>query len=200
MVDVTYQMVLSTIQTIGLLVAIIYYITIMRNAQRTRELTLEAQEHTLETRQSQLFMNIYNLSFGNPVFLKEVKIVHQKSPDINSANDFSRAYDYMNPNPEDPKFQDAWNYVSSFYEGLGVFIKEGLIDIRLIALTMTGMTQSTWNIIAPYVDELRKSYGTPRWVGEWEYLINELDRYIEEHPELKAVDEKTDFSFSPKQE
>lgn len=63
MADITYQMVLSTIQTVSLVVGVIYYITIMRNSQRTRELTLEsqelarkAQEHALETRQAQMFM------------------------------------------------------------------------------------------------------------------------------------------------
>jgi hypothetical protein len=60
MVDLTYQMVLSTIQTVGILVGIIYYLTIMRNTQKTRELTLKAQEQALETRQAQLFMQWYN--------------------------------------------------------------------------------------------------------------------------------------------
>jgi hypothetical protein len=60
MAEITYQMVLSTIQTVGLLVGIFYYITTMRNAQKTRELALKsqeltrkAQEHAVETRQIQ---------------------------------------------------------------------------------------------------------------------------------------------------
>ena len=52
-------MVLSTIQTIALVVGIIYYITIMRNQQKTRELTLKSQEQTLETRQTNILMNLY---------------------------------------------------------------------------------------------------------------------------------------------
>ena len=59
MVEITYQMILSTIQTASLVVGIIYYITIMRNQQRTRELTLKAQEHATETRQTQIFMRLY---------------------------------------------------------------------------------------------------------------------------------------------
>ena len=60
MAEITYQMLLSTIQTIALIVGIIYYLTIMRNAQKTRELTLKSQEHATETRQAQLFMQIYD--------------------------------------------------------------------------------------------------------------------------------------------
>ena len=60
MVEITYQMMLSTLQTVGLLVGIAYYITIMRNAQKTRELTLKSQEHATETRQAQLSMQLVN--------------------------------------------------------------------------------------------------------------------------------------------
>jgi uncharacterized membrane-anchored protein YhcB (DUF1043 family) len=52
-------MVLSTLQTIALVVGIAYYLFIMRNSQRNQELTLKAQEQALETRQTQLFMQIY---------------------------------------------------------------------------------------------------------------------------------------------
>jgi hypothetical protein len=199
MVEITYQMMLSTLQTAGLLVGIVYYITIMRNAQRSRDLTLKAQEQTHRTRESQLFMNIYNQSFANPEFIKSVKIIHQKIPEIKNADDFTRAYDYMNPNPEDPDFQDAWNYVSSVLEGIGVFVKEGLVDIRLIALTMMGMTQYTWSVVSPFVDELRASYGSIRWISEWEYLVNELEKYAIEHPELLAIEDLTEYTFMPKQ-
>ena len=34
MAEITYQMVLSTLQTAGLLVGIIYYLTIMKNSQK----------------------------------------------------------------------------------------------------------------------------------------------------------------------
>jgi hypothetical protein len=66
MVEITLPIMLQIVQTVGILVGIIYYITIMRNQQRTRELTLEsqelarkAQEQALETRKVQLFMQIY---------------------------------------------------------------------------------------------------------------------------------------------
>jgi len=37
MVEITYQMVLSTIQTIGILIGIYYYIMTLRNQNRTRQ-------------------------------------------------------------------------------------------------------------------------------------------------------------------
>ena len=123
-------------------------------------------------------------------------IVHQKKSDINSAEDFLIAYDYLNSNPEDPAFQDAWNHVSSFFEGLGVFLKEGLIDIRLISLSMTSMTLFTWDVTAPYVEEIREQYGVKRWSSEWEYLVKALNKYNDEHPELQSFEQDEDALFS----
>jgi len=42
MVEITLPIMLQIMQTVGILVGIIYYITIMRNTQKTRELTLKA--------------------------------------------------------------------------------------------------------------------------------------------------------------
>jgi len=184
MAEITYQMVLSTIQTAGILMGIVYYIFNMRNQQRTRELTLKAQEQTLETRQSQLFMNIYNQSYANPEFIKAVRKVH--TTQWNDYEEWINLYDYHNLSPADPEFVDAFSHVAMFYEGLGVFVKERLIDIRLVALTMTNMTRSTWEKIVPFIEEHRKKTSFPRFLSEFEYLYDELMRYVEEHPELKT--------------
>jgi len=60
MVEITLPIILQILQTIGILVGIVYYITIMRNTQRTRELSLNAQEQALETRQAQMFLQMLN--------------------------------------------------------------------------------------------------------------------------------------------
>jgi preprotein translocase subunit YajC len=44
MVEITYQMVMSTLQTAGILVGIFYYIMTLRNQRKNQELTLKAQE------------------------------------------------------------------------------------------------------------------------------------------------------------
>jgi hypothetical protein len=60
MVEITLPITLQIIQTLSLIIGIAYYLTIMRNSQKTRELTLNAQEQALETRQAQLFMQLAN--------------------------------------------------------------------------------------------------------------------------------------------
>jgi len=53
MVEVTYRMVLSTLQTTGILVGIFYYIMTLNNTRKSQRLTLES-------RQAQLFMQMLN--------------------------------------------------------------------------------------------------------------------------------------------
>ena len=76
MVEITYQMVLSTLQTIALIVGIAYYLIIMRNSQRTRELTLQsqeltrkAQEQAMRARASRFVMKIHGQYLHFTLFL-----------------------------------------------------------------------------------------------------------------------------------
>jgi hypothetical protein len=54
-IQAAYYMVAAT----GVLVAAIYYVYNMRISQKNSMLALKAQEQTLETRQAQLLMNIF---------------------------------------------------------------------------------------------------------------------------------------------
>jgi hypothetical protein len=62
MVEITLPIMLQILQTAGILVGIAYYLVIMRNSQKTRELALNAQEKALETRQAQLFIQCTHVS------------------------------------------------------------------------------------------------------------------------------------------
>ena len=73
-----------------------------------------------------------------------------------------------------------------FYEGLGVLVKERFVDIRYVALLMTGLTLQFWEKIRPAILEAREVEQSPRILSEFEYLYEELMKYIEKHPELKT--------------
>ena len=185
MVEITYQMVLSTIQTLSLVVGVIYYITIMRNSQKTRELTLEsqelarkAQEQSLETRQAQMFMQIYNESHNDPLFIDAMLKVMEL--EIHTYEEWQK----VRENEDDKK---AIARVGMFYEGLGVLVKEGYVSIRLVALLSTGLTRRWWErILKSWIEEGREKNNFKRWYSESEFLYDELMKYIEEHPELKT--------------
>jgi hypothetical protein len=185
MVEVTYQMVLSTIQTISLIVGIAYYMTISRKQQKTRERSLEsqeqareAQEDALETRKAQMFMQIYNESYNNDSFIDAY--VRLADFNINSYDEYQKLM-------EDEDNKKASTKVAMFYEGVGVLVREGHISIRLFALLMTGMTRSWWErLYKSYVEEGREKRNFKRWMSESEYLYNKMMKYHEEHPELAS--------------
>jgi hypothetical protein len=182
MVQIEYLPVVLT--GIGIIVSILYYTSVLRNANKTRELQLAAQQQAEETRQAQLFMNIYSQSFADKEWNKAYRKII--TADLPNYGEYSKKYDYFNPNPADPEFLEAAAWILSFYEGLGVFVKQGLIDINSIALTMTGATTSLWEKFRPFVYIDREKFNSPRALSEFEYLYDELMKHIEEHPELST--------------
>jgi hypothetical protein len=188
MVEITLPILLQIVQTLGILVGIVYYITIMRNTQKTRELTLqsqeqalEAQKQALETRQAQLFMNLYQRS-SNPSFDDaQHRIIDLKWKDW---DEYQALFDYTNPETRDNHL--AMSSIMNFYEGVGVLVLENLVDIRLIYLLMGSSIKGFWEKVEPIVEEARESWYYPKFVINIEYLYNELMKYIEEHPEFET--------------
>ena len=183
MVELTYQVVLATIQTIALIVGVAYYIITSRKQQKTSEQVLESQEqvkgvqeNTLETRKTQMFMQIYNESYNNDSFID----AYVRLADFNI-----HSYEEYQELMEDEDNKKASTKVAMFYEGVGVLVREGHISIRLFALLMTGMTKSWWErLYKSYVEEGREKRNFKRWMSESEYLYNEMMKYHKEHPEL----------------
>ena len=156
-------------------VAAIYYTLTLRNTQR-------AQQLQLETRQAQLFMNIYNQSFTNPYYLESTGRILDNA--WSSYEEFKSIYHYGEN--KDPEFCKAYDLVCGFFEGVGVLVKENLLDIRLVALLISTQTRSFWELNQLIIDEFREDLNAPRIWSEFEYLYNELVAYLEDHPELKT--------------
>ncbi len=148
----------------------------MRNAQKTRELALKSQEHQLETRQAQLFMNRYQ-EYNTPEFLRAVETYFKISYKDYDEYDLK----YRSDLETDVQIMKVYSYM----EGLGVLVREGYIGIRLIALYISSDIMVTWEIIKPMAYEFRKRNDYPRYLIEFEYLYNTLIEYAEQHPEMQ---------------
>jgi hypothetical protein len=169
------------VQTIGVLVtaasvsvAAIYYAFTLRINLKNQELGLKAQQQTLETRQAQMFMNIYEKHSSAEFGKAWEKTVFTP---WRTWEEFSKLW-------EDPEFNEAAILIGTTYDGLGVLVKEGLLDIRLVALLMCGRVRQYGEKILPILDDGRKAMGFRRWLSEAEYLYRELIMYVEVHPEL----------------
>ena len=169
----TLQAVSYIMGSLGVFLAAVYYISTLRNNQRTQQLQLE-------TRQAQLFMQIYNQGANNREFIEAWnRVMHMK---FTNLQEFLEEIDYENPDTRENQY--AINILTGYYEGLGTLVKEDMLNIRWVALLFGSWTRMFWEKVEPIAEEIRVDHKAPRFFSETEYLYNELMKYMKEHPEL----------------
>jgi hypothetical protein len=169
MVDlVLIETVSYIIGALGVFVAAVFYVLNLRISQRS-------MKQTLETRQAQMFMNIYDKTTTKEYRQAWMKFV--RAP-------FSNWTEYNKLFNEDEEFKEAYWFTTNFYEGVGVLVREGLLPIRMVALLICGPTRRYFEKVMLFLEEGRKATGFNRWYSEGEYLYVELLKYLKEHPEL----------------
>ena len=165
-IQAAYYMVAAT----GVLVAAAYYVLNMRATQRN-------MKTNLDTRQAQLFMQIYGK------WDEEGFSSHWFDFYGTVWTDYSKFKEEILQNLDKRK---SLSVLVRFFEGLGVLVKENLLDIRMVSLTMAGDTRIFWEQYKPIIGEWRRDWKYPRIMSETEYLYDELMRYMDAHPELRT--------------
>lgn len=160
-IQATYYMVAAT----GVLVAAVYYILNMRA--------------TLQTRQAQLFIQLYTIFTSYEFKTKWNEIMNVWEWD--DFEDFNAKYGLVSNPAEFSKF----DLVGTFFEGIGVLIKRGLIDVTLVDDLMSGHIVWAWEKFEPLVKDYRIVMNWPQCLEWWEYLYHEVKNIMEkQHPEL----------------
>jgi hypothetical protein len=160
---ITWGTIFDVIPVIGIPIALTYYILTLRMANKTRK--------------AQFYMQ-----FLNPIITGEKTKVWEEIQrwEWDDYDDFMQNYWSKS------ELRETFSSLSDYFEGLGVYVKEGLVPIRLVALTMTVMLTRFWDLFGPIIIEYRIRENMPRNYSETEYLYNELIKYLEKHPELKS--------------
>ena len=164
MIEITYQMILSTIQTIALVVGIVYYITIMRNNQRANKLyTLQQRMQNMDRQYFQAWANVINMKYETP----------EEWIDKYSA-------------AANPEVYGDWSYLGSLFHNIGYLLKNGLVDPDTIfELYPPASVIRAWRryeVILTYNKEIS---GSNVW-NYFEYLNNEAEKRF---PELHLPDD-----------
>ena len=168
MVEITYQMVLSTLQTAGLLVGIFYYIMTLRNQRKNQDLQLE-------TRQTQLFMQLFQHHISKERFQDSMKLSQMEWDDF---DDFARKYDSAVNVENFAMRYNQWY----FWEGMGLLLNKGLIDGDMIYhLLGSGFGILTdWDQFGSIIKEMRVRLDQPNMNFWFEYLVEEMKKIREE--------------------
>ena len=148
MVEITYQMVLSTLQTAGLLVGIFYYIMVLRNQQKS-------QKHAEDTRQAQLLMEIYD-TYRSPEFRKRAQTIGNL--EYTDFDDFWAKYG----REANPDLWAEWFSNASFFNGIGVLVSRGLLDIDLVEELLGNITDRSWEMMGVIIYGWRKTIVTQK--------------------------------------
>jgi hypothetical protein len=122
-------------------------------------------------------MNIHTQSFCNLEWSNSLRKVMRV--EWSDYEDFTHKYQTANPTELETAQQIM--YIFNFFEGLGVYVRDGLIDVRLVALTMTAPIVMTWEKYAPMMMHTRERLNQPRFWSEFEYLYDKVQRYNKEH-------------------
>jgi hypothetical protein len=152
----------------------------LRYTRRNQELTLKAQEQALETRQAQLFMQLFDRWLASGYAEKLVELLfHQEWKDY---KDWEEKY-----GPErNPEAANVYFTLDTYFEGVGTLVERKLVDPSLVEDLMGWDIVTYWDKIRPIAEGIRKNRNIPSWAEKSEYLYNQIFAIAEkEHSELK---------------
>ena len=173
MVEVTVELVLTALQTISIMIGIIYYILTLRTNQKNQQLALE-------TRQAQLFMQVYNRWTDQEFNENYLSIINRE---YRHFDEWIEKYGQKN----NPKGTARARTVGQYFEGIGILVKRGLIDPALVDDMMSGLVLTWWDKVKSRVYSGRERWNAPQTLEWSEYLANEIRSIAErQHPELKT--------------
>jgi len=166
MTEITYQMVLSTLQTAGLLVGIGYYLMSIRNQNRAR--------------QAQMFMTLYQQITDSDWLRRQQEINF-----LFEYDNFEEFWEKYGPHTNMDGFV-TWISRTNFYDGLGMLIKRGLIEPEMIDDVISGPIIFFWEKrILPIKKEFEDYSNNPAAFEMGEYLYNQIKPIRDkQHPEL----------------
>jgi hypothetical protein len=131
-----------------------------RKTEKSHALTLKAQQQTLETRQAQLFLQLYN-QYYNKDFIAAINKIGQMK--YRSYEEFWEKYGNV-------EASQSWDLLSHYFEGAGILVRKGLIDPSLVSDLISEEFIDYWDKMSPFIMEYRIRSGKLKAGENQEYL------------------------------
>ena len=154
----------------GVIAGFTYYVLTVQNAKKN-------QNQQLETRQAQLFMEIYK-EFSSPDFLTRFFDVRN-----NIVEDYEKYVEKFGDLQEtDIERYAGWISLGTWFEGLGTLLRFGLIDSEMVYDMMGGVVFRYWNARSVVIREVQKR--DPHYGEHIVYLQSEMEKIAKvKHPD-----------------
>jgi len=144
----------------GVLIAAVYYVYNMRINQRT-------MKTTLETRQTQLFMQLLALYNSKDFMLDYARVAYEIQ--YENLEGWVRKYGPQT----NREYWASWGRVGRFFDGTGILVRKGLIDADLVIDEMRELILLAWDKVKPWVLEARINMNSPHTWENFEFLAGE---------------------------
>jgi len=159
MVEITLSLLLDAIRTAGIIVGIVYYLSIMRNQSKTRE----AQ-----------FLLQLNQVFHDKGAIKDWYDV--LTMDFKDYQDFVERYESSVNMESYLQRSRIWRMLNTF----GLIIKRGLVDPEIVYDGIQGgFIEGMWTKYSIIIKEIRKTSGQPNFHEGFEYLAEAMKKVDE---------------------
>ena len=122
---VDYQTISIIFTGLSISLAAFYYISTLRNAQRTRELQLRAQEQATETRKIEIYMQLIRQTRTTEFMKQWATVLNMRF--IGHAD----WYEKYGPRA-DPEAFSAYMTVLQTYNSIAQLVKKGVLDIETL--------------------------------------------------------------------
>jgi hypothetical protein len=172
--QLTFQIIFQFLQTVGILVGVYYYISTLRNAQK-------AQNLQIETRQAQLFMQIFSETYDEQAAKSRLSLARVEIADY---DDWYQRY-YL-----DLDGAAKFNTMAIYLEGIGVLVKRKLIDPSLVDDLISTSVLSFWDGAKGFVYEHRRRTNDHDYCEWVEYLAEEI-RALRARRDQERIELKT---------
>jgi len=149
MIQIEYLPIVLT--GIGIIASILYYTSVLRNANKTR--------------QTQIFMNLYEV-YRSVEFRR--LWYGTSSWSWTSYDDFMNKYGWET----NPEAFSVLHSILGYFEGVGMLVKRGEIDIELVEDLLDFPAINLWNKFNFFVYGGRERQDWPELFANYEYLVN----------------------------
>jgi len=164
---VEFSTILQFIQAFGIIVGVAYYILNIENNRKNQELGLKSQKQALETRQMQLFMQLYNDINSEPRLESWAEIINMKP----SYKEYIEKYDSSVNIVFYAKRASLW-YT---YNTIGEMLRLEMIETELLhRLNVDVNIIVMWDTWSPIIEKNREVENMPDLWDGFEYLYKEM--------------------------
>jgi len=137
--------------------------------------------------------NIYNMRLQNKSRQAQIYLgLWQRLNSIEMNNAFGilnrtkiGSYEEFVKMLSDEKWSDAFFFVFTTYEAVGVFVHEDLLNIRLFARDAAGVFVRHWRTYGAFIKEHQVKRDSPRFYIETELLYGKMLEFANKNPDFK---------------